>query len=240
MTSLLHLDSAILLWINGFAHHYYWFDHVVVALIGQEFLQGSFFFLALWWLWFRNPEQPLNDRIDVIKIVVTVCLGALLARALQVGLPGRLRPINDPSLGFVLPFTQWPGALEHWSSFPSDHAVVYFALATAIWVRHRVAGAIAYAWFTVFSLLPRVYVGLHYPGDILAGAVIGVVVMRAADAIPVPRVVVSFIDRAACWARHYPTHFYLLAAIGTFEFMSMCDDVRVIGRGVASVMFGAK
>jgi len=238
MMSLLHLDGAILLWVNGFAHRSYWFDHIVVSLIGQEVLQGSFFFLALWWLWFRNSEQPLDDRIDVIKIVATVFLTALVARVLQVGLPGRLRPINDPSLGFVLPYTQWPGALEHWSSFPSDHAVVYFALATAIWARHRLAGAIAFTWFTVFSLLPRIYVGLHYPGDILVGSLIGIAMMRAADAIPVPRSIVSIIERASVWAKQYPTPFYLLAAMGAFEFMSMCDDVRVISRGVASAMFG--
>src|SRR5262249_40548913 len=141
------------------------FDHIVVALVAQELLQGSCFFLFLWWLWFRSPQAPLKDRIDVIHIVIVICAADVLARVLQLYLPPRLRPINDTLLPFVTPYTEWPSALEHWSSFPSDHAIIYYALAMAIWARVRIVGVVAFLWVTLFCSFVRIYAGLHYPGD---------------------------------------------------------------------------
>ncbi len=58
------------------------------------------------------------------------------------------------------------------SSFPSDHATAAFAIAIAIFLRHRKAGWIALAMATVVSVA-RVAVGTHYPADVAAGAAIG-------------------------------------------------------------------
>jgi len=57
-------------------------------------------------------------------------------------------------------------------SFPSDHATAAFAIAVAIFLRHRTAGWIALAMAALVSVA-RVAVGTHYPGDVAAGAVIG-------------------------------------------------------------------
>ena len=59
-------------------------------------------------------------------------------------------------------------------SFPSDHATAAFAIAAALFLRHRRAGWIALAMATLVSVA-RVAVGTHYPADVAAGAVIGTV-----------------------------------------------------------------
>lgn len=71
---------------------------------------------------------------------------------------------------------------EPTASFPSGHAVVFFTVATLIFLLvSRKWGT----WFFVFAAimgLARIYVGVHYPLDILAGALIGFVtpfVLRA-------------------------------------------------------------
>ena len=237
MGAISHIDHAILLWINGFARHSYIFDKSVVLLTDEAFLKGGVFFIFLWWLWFRNSEDAMRDRIDVIRIAAAICFTIVIARALQILLPGRPRPINDPSLGFVAPFTQPLHVLEHWSSFPSDHALVFYALATAIWARYRLLGAVAFLWITVFAMLPRLYVGLHYPSDIAAGAVIGIVVMVIADALPMPRFALRPIERLLSWERQHPASFYCAAVVVTYEFMSLFDDFRLIGRAIAKVAF---
>lgn len=237
MGAILHLDHAILLWINGFARHSYTFDKSVVLLTDEDFLKGGVFFIFLWWLWFRNSSDAMSDRVDVIRIAAAICFTIVIARALQILLPGRPRPINDPSLAFVAPFTQPRDILEHWSSFPSDHAVVFFALATAIWARYRLLGAIAFLWIAIFAMLPRLYVGLHYPSDVAAGAVIGIVVMIIADALPMPRLALRLIERLFAWERRHPASFYCTAVAVTYEFMSLFDDVRLIGRAITKVMF---
>jgi undecaprenyl-diphosphatase len=61
------------------------------------------------------------------------------------------------------------------ASFPSDHAAAGFAIATVLWIVHRRWGALVLAAAVVMSYA-RVFVGLHYPGDVLAGAAVGVLV----------------------------------------------------------------
>jgi undecaprenyl-diphosphatase len=63
-------------------------------------------------------------------------------------------------------------------SFPSGHATVAFACATVLalavprlrWWLYALAALIAFS---------RVYVGVHYPGDVVAGAVLGVAIATA-------------------------------------------------------------
>ncbi len=63
-------------------------------------------------------------------------------------------------------------APSHDPSFPSDHATAAFAIAVALFLRHRKAGWIALALATILSIA-RVAVGTHYPADVVAGAAIG-------------------------------------------------------------------
>ncbi len=64
-------------------------------------------------------------------------------------------------------------------SFPSGHAALLFLVATAMWQRDRRKGywLFAGAGFVAFA---RVYAGVHFPGDVLAGALLGIVSMIAA------------------------------------------------------------
>jgi undecaprenyl-diphosphatase len=73
-------------------------------------------------------------------------------------------------------------------SFPSDHAVAAFAIAFTVAVVGRRMGALFLAGATVIGLT-RILAGLHYPGDVLAGAAIGflsaaLVVWLASDYLP--------------------------------------------------------
>lgn len=58
-------------------------------------------------------------------------------------------------------------------AFPSGHATFFFAIATAIFLRHKKTGL----WFFAAALLislARIAAGVHFPIDILGGAVLGV------------------------------------------------------------------
>jgi undecaprenyl-diphosphatase len=62
-----------------------------------------------------------------------------------------------------------------YTSFPSGHATVFFALATVVYSYHKRLG---YFFFVCAFLIAisRVVTGVHYPIDILAGAVIGILI----------------------------------------------------------------
>lgn len=78
---------------------------------------------------------------------------------------------NHPRPFDVLGFTPLIG--ESGYSFPSGHAAWFFALAMVIFFRNRKWGT----WFFVLALvngIARIYVGVHWPLDILGGAAIGI------------------------------------------------------------------
>ena len=78
-------------------------------------------------------------------------------------------------------------------SFPSDHASGGFALAVGIWLYDRTLGGALLVLATILALA-RVIVGTHYPGDVLAGAVIGAACSGLLFAAPVTR---RMLERAA-------------------------------------------
>ena len=59
------------------------------------------------------------------------------------------------------------------ASFPSDHAIGAFVIATSIWLFHRKEGALAA--LAALIAISRVWTGVHYPLDVLAGAAIGII-----------------------------------------------------------------
>lgn len=64
---------------------------------------------------------------------------------------------------------------SHEASFPSDHAVAAFAIAfSVVLIGGRLAGALFLVGASVVSIT-RVLVGLHYPGDIAGGLLVGLV-----------------------------------------------------------------
>lgn len=80
-------------------------------------------------------------------------------------------------------------------SFPSDHATAAFAIAVAIFLRHRKAGTVALLLATLVSI-SRVALGTHYPSDVLGGAVLGAVAALVLWAPPVRRPLHQLADRA--------------------------------------------
>ena len=80
-------------------------------------------------------------------------------------------PLRFPDPG---PLVALPGS----SSFPSGHATVAFACATVLAATDRRLAIPAFA-LAVGIAWSRVYVGVHYPLDVLAGAVLGVLLATA-------------------------------------------------------------
>src|SRR5205823_5132954 len=79
----------------------------------------------------------------------------------------RFRPFVNNSVHFLISYD------PHATSFPSGHASFYFALSTIIYGYHKKAGAFFYlASFLI--VMARIFVGVHWPSDVVAGATIGI------------------------------------------------------------------
>lgn len=75
------------------------------------------------------------------------------------------RPFEKRRVGILI-----PSKMD--SSFPSKHTILAFAASTSIWGFHRKLGAIM-MWMSVLTGFSRIWVGHHYPSDIIGSALLG-------------------------------------------------------------------
>ena len=220
MASVANFDDFLLLWINQPAGQNGVLDKLVYDIADAQLLKGGLFLAVYWWLWFDRKGER---RLEVVVAMVAAIITAVLSRLLQVGLPFHQRPLHSPGIGIHFPLTVDPETLNTFSSFPSDHAMLFFALSVPLWSRSRWLGAAAMLWTALVICLPRVYLGYHYPSDVLAGAVLGVLSMLVLSAL-VART--SFPDRAVHFANFRPAAFFPLAFVFSFELATLFADVR--------------
>jgi undecaprenyl-diphosphatase len=115
--------------------------------------------------------------------------------------------------------------LEGWSSFPSDHAVLFFALSTGLLFISRKVGTFALAYTGLFIAFPRIYLGLHYPTDIIAGAIIGVTIAILGNIYLIKSTRLKSIVR---WADTEPDLFYPVFFLFTYQIADMFGSSRAI------------
>ena len=138
-------DSSIITFLNSFARHSWAFDSFVYMLSGNDLLKGGVVVALIWWTWFRPDADKDDTRQHLICAIFACLLAVVIARGLAIMLPFRYRPMTVAALHFQRPYGAGDGGLIDWSSFPSDHAAVFFALAMSIlfvWRSSRNSGLI--------------------------------------------------------------------------------------------------
>lgn len=89
------------------------------------------------------------------------------------------------------------------ASFPSDHAALFLALATGIFLAARGPGLVALGWTVFVALGTRVATGMHWPSDMMAGGAIGLAMLAAAIALA--RMLPSrWLDAPLVWSERHP------------------------------------
>ena len=170
MDLLLPLDTELFLWLNSF-HNPFW-DNIMFT--ATKTLSSLPLYLFLVYLMFREWgwQQALFTLVFVGFVIAISDQGSvhLFKNAFE-----RLRPSHNPDLeGIVHLVNNKHGGRF---SFVSSHAANTFATATFISLifKRRWLWLVMFVWATFISYT-RIYLGLHYPGDILGGAAFGALV----------------------------------------------------------------
>jgi undecaprenyl-diphosphatase len=223
---IIELDSRLALYFNHWIGKSPSFDLFVVTVSNLGIVKGGVLVPYFWALWFKISEDGEHLwRRFVIRTALGACIAILTARILQLTLPFHPRPVFFQALALKIPEQVELGALNRWSSFPSDHMALFTALAFAILLSSRAWGCAALTWVAVMIALPRLYVGIHYLSDILGGAATGCIIMLAAHRYPV----MSLENAVLTLERRNSPLFYAIAFLGSYELVTLFNDFRIVG-----------
>lgn len=164
------LDVKLLYLFNNFAGKSQIFDILIVFLAAylQYFLVVAFL-VILYFSAYPRRQKLYIFWITSISIVVARFGITEIIRFFY----HRPRPFLMLQVNKLLS-SGWFYSDKEWS-FPSGHSAFFFAMATAIYLYNKKWGI----WFFVAAVLmniSRIVAGVHYPSDILGGAVVGIVV----------------------------------------------------------------
>jgi undecaprenyl-diphosphatase len=226
-------DLSISSLINGVAHRSFRFDQFVVFLSGSNLLKGGVVIGLVWWLWFRNGD--IRRKREALLAAMIASFPALAVARILSWVWFRPRPVNETRLLFRVPYGATAAGWEGLSSFPSDHAVLFFALATGIFLVSRRAGWFTFAYVSIIICLPRIYIGAHYTTDLLAGAAIGVSLAWLANLSAIRKPLTNW---ALQWQDAKPEWFYCVFFILTYQLVELFDPLRYILKAAKFIIRG--
>jgi undecaprenyl-diphosphatase len=227
-----NFDSSIETYLSSI-HFGYLTTQTIEVIADLYSFKGLVLIPVLWWMWFQRDERRERREWRQEMVLATLLSGIValvVGRLLTHLLPFRVRPVYSSELhlhfaGHVIEDAQ----LTSWSSFPSDHAMLWMAIATGIFLVWRGIGVLAILYTVLVICFPRAYLGFHYPTDLLVGAVVGagITYLMTRDAIRR-----RYATPALRWIERYPGPSASVAFILCLQLATQFDELRKLAGSV--------
>ena len=164
LQNILEIDKELFLSLNGL-HNSFW--DTIMLMVTRKETWIPFFSIILFYI-------IKNYKIKALPIVVFLALAILLSDQFSVLLKDniqRFRPVHDPVIGPLVHNVLRKGSLYGFVSSHAANGFAVLAFTTSIF-KNRNYWFLLLFWAILFSY-SRIYSGVHYPLDILGGAVLG-------------------------------------------------------------------
>jgi undecaprenyl-diphosphatase len=166
LEKLVAIDRNLFLWLNS--HNAPFFDKVMWFISGT--LEWLPLYLAL--IGYIIYRYRWRSVVVILSILIAVALADQLAVKAFKEVFQRLRPSQNPEIqNLVHIVNDYRGGMY---GFVSNHAANTFALAvfSSLLFRNKCFTLFILMWASIVSY-SRIYLGVHYPGDVIFGALLG-------------------------------------------------------------------
>ena len=160
------MDLYFFQFIYSLAHQWWLID-----LIGIFFAKYLGYFLILIATFLILKEKKFQQKVYAFSLIaLSVILSrGIIAEAFKFFI-ARQRPFSVLKIEPLLKYETY----DKFMSFPSGHAAFFFALALAVFFLNKKLGW-RFIIAALFISLARIFAGVHWPSDVLAGALIGII-----------------------------------------------------------------
>jgi membrane-associated phospholipid phosphatase len=220
-------EIATVAWMASFTGQWPIVDRLAGTIANNDLFEAAPYVAVLAGFWYaRNNRAGSTHRREIVACCVSAAAAVLVSRLIQNSVAS-VRPIWSPAHADLYPAEFRYLMDPSYHSFPSDHPAFLLPLAFAVYRLHRGLGALAGGWLVVLSAV-RVYLGLHYPVDLVAGAAIGALAVWC-----VRTGLAGFVDRAvAALGRaevRWPVATAAVLFLTAFQFATLFVALRDIG-----------
>ena len=161
MEKLRQADRDILLWIqNNFRNRYATVFWKIMTALGNL---GIFWFAVCAVMWFM-PQYKRTAETALASLAASAVIISLVLKPIF----HRVRPYDTHEV--LIPLIPHPKDL----SFPSGHTAASFSCAVVFMLRVPAPAGILFLVIAALNAFSRIYLGVHYPTDVAAGAGVGI------------------------------------------------------------------
>ena len=168
---IIGIDKEVFLFLNS-KNSPLW-DQIMVWITGNK-LWIPLYVVLLATLIYNDLSLRVILTILFVAITVLLCdqISVLLKNLIE-----RLRPLHDPTIAHLVHVVSDYGGGSGKYGFVSSHAANVFGVATFIahQLRNFKWGILLFSWAIIVSY-SRIYLGVHYPLDIIFGALLGTLI----------------------------------------------------------------
>jgi undecaprenyl-diphosphatase len=163
---LKNIDEALFLFLNGIHNNIV--DFFIYWITKKETWYPIYAIIFIWMTW----KYKRRAIIPIIIVIVAITISDQFTSSFMKTFFERLRPCHEPTISHLVHIVDGCGGQF---GFASSHASNSFTLTTLLYLFFKPNlryTLILFIWAVLVSY-SRVYVGVHYPGDVIVGGIIG-------------------------------------------------------------------